>query len=82
MMVVEVETEPVFRAAAPERLFDADPDWLSDERLYGVFYDRAPDDQRFLVAGIVDDTSDGEDAPPSVVLVNNFVEELKRLVPE
>jgi hypothetical protein len=42
----------------------------------GRSFDIAPGDQRFLMLRF-----SGEDAPSEVVVVENFFEELKRLVP-
>ena len=82
-MVVEFErTTSEFVAGAPAVLFQADPSWLFGN-LNGLFYDVAPDDQRFLIGAIVTATTGSTDdgpPPPSVVLVNNFVEELRRQV--
>jgi serine/threonine-protein kinase len=78
MMVVDVETSPSFRAGAPRMLFEGDPDWASGD-ISGTTYDVAPDDQRFVMARAA---GSGEEAPkPVVVLVNNFVEELKARIP-
>ena len=44
------------------------------------FYDVSLDGERFLMARLhTDDTEDA--APPSYILIQNFFEELKRLVP-
>ncbi len=43
-------------------------------------YDVAPDGQRFLM--IKEGASGGSETPPSLILVQNWVEELKRLVPK
>ena len=83
MMVVDFETTTSeFVAGTPEVLFEADRSWLV-QNLTGLFYDVAPDDQRFLIAAIVIATSGStDDGPPlpSVVLVNNFMEELRQRV--
>ena len=81
MMVVEVETTTSeFVAGTPLVLFEAEQPWLF-ANLTGVFYDVAADDQRFLIASIVSVGGSDDDAPPNVVLVNNFVEILKQQVP-
>lgn len=80
MMVVDVETTTAFRAGTPRKLFDADPGWLFAD-LSGLFYDVAPDDQRFVLATVA--PAEGEEAVgPGVVLVNNFFEELRARVPK
>ena len=63
------ETEPTFSPANPQVVFDG---------LYyswrGRAYDVSPDGQRFLM--IKDDAN-----PLELILVQNWFEELKRLVP-
>ena len=75
LMTVAVQTEPSFTRGTPEVLFEGT--YFAG---IGRSYDVAPDGQRFLMikegAG-TDDTS----APPSLVLVQNWFEELRRLVP-
>ena len=79
MMVVSIATEPTFRAGPPDELFD-----LTPYRLAGG--DRArpwdihPDGDRFLMireAPPADDTPKG----PDFVVVQNWTDELQRLVP-
>ena len=73
MMTVRIETAPSFRAGTPELLFDAP--YLSGS---GVQYDVAADGERFLMIAMgTDDTT----ASPELVLVLNWTEELKQLVP-
>ena len=81
MMVVDVETGGDLVVGVPYRLFERGDRWLA-LNLSGTVYDVALDDQRFMVAAIV--ATGGDDAPPAprFILVNNFFEELKRLVPE
>jgi len=80
MWMVEYESTDVFRPGAPVVLFDS-PGWVGSGP-WGETFDVAQDDERFIV--ITNATSaDGETAAgPPFVLVNNFIEELKRLVPE
>jgi dipeptidyl aminopeptidase/acylaminoacyl peptidase len=71
----------VFVSEAPEVLFDSEPGWLR-QNLTGLFYDVAPDDQRFLVAALANPPrGDAESDIQSGVLVNNFDVELLRLAP-
>ncbi len=76
MMSVRVETEPAFRAGTPELLF---------EGLYmrggGISYDLAPDGQRFLMVKSGSASAGDAPAPPQVILVLDWFEELKQLVP-
>ena len=76
-MAVPVQTEPSFTPATPEVLFE-------DDYLLGTgggrTYDVAQDGQRFLIikeGGGDDDTS----AQPQIIVVLNWFEELRRLVP-
>ncbi len=73
MVAVEVETEPTFAAGQPEVLFSA-----AEFRSFGnhQMYDVTPDDQQFIMIRPV-----GEDVAGELILVVNFFEELKRLVP-
>ena len=76
MMVVPVETDPTFSAGAPEVLFDQQYYFTGTRRTY----DLAPDG-RFLM---VKDSAVGDDAEgpaAQIILVQNWFEELKRLVP-
>ena len=79
MMVVEVETEPTLRVSRPEVLF---------EGRYAVpvggghNYDVSADGQRFVM--ITDEQAGTPDASPpntTLILVENWFEELKRLAP-
>jgi serine/threonine-protein kinase len=79
MMVVEVEADAEFRSTPPLRLFAAVNPWLGIN-LTGVLYDVAPDDERFLI-GTLSDLAGAEGEPAPAVLVNNFGQELERLVP-
>ena len=73
MMLVGVETEPTFTHATPEILFTG-----NYFRAWGRNYDISPDGQRFLMLKEVGQTSETE---IRLVLVQNWFEELKRLVP-
>ena len=75
MVAVPVQMEPSFTPATPEVLFEGT--YYTGP---GRSYDVSPDGQRFLMikeGGEAEDTS----APPSLILVQNWHEELKRLVP-
>jgi len=77
MMAVPVRTSPAFSAGAPTKLFDGRYVTRSDLRSYDV----SPDGQRFLMIKNIED-SDQKAAPPSIVVVLNWAEELKRLLPD
>lgn len=73
MMMVRVETEPTFTHATPEILFTG-----NYFRAWDRNYDISPDGQRFLMLKEVGQT---EETEIRLVLVQNWFEELKRLVP-
>ena len=75
-MVVPVECEPTFRAGNAEVLFTGQYVLLSGGSIDRRF-DIAPDGQRFLMVkqGGATTTS------PELVLIQNWFEELQRLVP-
>ena len=73
MMAVPVTTEPAFEAGSPEELFTG-----SYAVRIGRMYDIHPDGQRFLM---VKPAETAEDLGNQVILVQNWFEELKRLVP-
>ena len=75
MLTVSVQTEPAFRAGTPTMLFEAQH--VADE---GHPYAVAPDGQQFLIVQAVGATQ--ADRPPAdLIIVENWTEELKRLVP-
>jgi serine/threonine-protein kinase len=82
MMTVSVSTASDFTSDAPRVLFAYQSGWYG--ALSGTFYDVAPDDERFLVAttrpGGVNPEAQTV-ASANMILVENFFEELKRLVP-
>jgi len=82
MMGVAIAPGPAFDAGTPQLLFEASPQWEAGN-LNGVYFAVHPDDQRFLIASrSVGSSADEGTAPPPVILVNNFFEELKARVPE
>ena len=77
LMTVPVQAEPSFTPATPEVLLEGN--YFTGE-LTGRTYDVAPDGQRFLMITVGAGTEDTS-APPSLILVQNWFEELRRLVP-
>jgi serine/threonine-protein kinase len=77
MMAVPVETEPTFTPGTVDPLFDLGP-YLTRRRNRRI--DISPEGDRFLMlkAG---GGSDGTAATTSIIIVQNWFEELKRLVP-
>ena len=78
LMAVPVQTEPSFTPATPEVLFEGD--YVLGTVGGGRAYDVAQDGRRFLMIKEGEGAED-ESAPPSLILVQNWHEELKRLVP-
>ena len=78
MMVVPVETDPTFRAGDPEVLFEQQYFFNRSRRTD----DLAPDGQRFLMVkeGAATPTEGGTSVP-QIILVQNWFDELQRLVP-
>ena len=74
VMVAEVDPGPPFAVGARRMLFDAGADYYFMNN--SSSWDITRDDATFLMARTV-----GSSDPRSVVLVNNFFEELKRRVP-
>ena len=77
MWMVELESADVFRFGPPVMLYDA-PGWTGSAS-FGEPYEVEQGNERFLIA-----TAAEVEGPtgPRYILVNNFSEELKRLVPE
>ena len=77
IMRVGVARGPSWAATTPTLLvkegYFTIPNW------WGRSYDISPDGQRFLM--IKEGAADGAAAPPSIIVVQHWVEELKRLVP-
>jgi dipeptidyl aminopeptidase/acylaminoacyl peptidase len=72
LMSVRIGTAPAFVAGTPETLFESD----DLQRLWGRSYDVAQDGQRFLITVRKEQPT----APPQMIFVHNWTEELKRLV--
>ena len=78
MMRVPVETDPTFTAGNPEVLFKTQYYFARSTRTYDI----APDGQRFLMVneGALTDEANTS-AQPQIILIENWFEELQRLVP-
>jgi len=75
MMAVSVETEPTFRAGRPEVLFERR--YVTSRISPGnPYYDISPDAQHFLMIKAAEGSQS-----PQINVVQNWFEELKRLVP-
>ena len=79
MMMVEVSTDPVLTVGPPVELFaGSSPGGGSPTSRYDV----SADGQRFLMsAGLVASGEAGSGPRPKVIVVQNWVEELKERVP-
>ena len=78
MMVAPITTSTSFDAGNSEVVFD----WRYDSNSFGRFFNLSLDGTRFLVTEPSgEQTDDGPAAPLDLVLVLNWTEELKRLVP-
>ncbi len=81
LMRVAVDTNsPTWNAGAPIKLFDSSRRYfLGGDSSTGRTYDVSPDGQRFLMIKLPGDEPVA--MPPSLIVVQNWVEDLKRLVP-
>ena len=73
LMSVAVETGTTFSAGNPVRLFEG-PYYRGGSNVPGRTYDVSPDGKRFLMIKV-------DEPPRTIVVVLNWTEELKRLVP-
>jgi serine/threonine-protein kinase len=84
VMAVTVQLTPTFSAGNPTKLFDA-PSVVFDGRFFGAgtirTYDVSRDGQRFLMIKEHAGSSDGNAPPASMIVVQNWFEELKAKVP-
>jgi eukaryotic-like serine/threonine-protein kinase len=81
LMRVPVKTGATFERGIPEKVFDTSPYLVHPPGGEpGRMYDVSADGQRFLM---IKETGGADDRPPSarIILVQNWLEELKRLVP-
>jgi serine/threonine-protein kinase len=76
IVAVAVETAETFRAGAPKALFSGP--YLAPQQLRGV-YDVTADGQRFVLIKRAE--GENEAAPQTIVIVENWLDELERLVP-
>jgi len=81
MSVAAVDGSAGFRAGSPEALFEIPPDFEGSDGTVTVPYDVFLDDQSFVMARTY--RPEGEEAvEPELVLVQNWLEELKARVPK
>jgi serine/threonine-protein kinase len=83
MMAVDIATQPGFAAGKPRMLFEGP--YLPRTNLPTLAtmpnYDVSPDGQRFLMLKPVEEAQLELHAPPQIVVVQNWFEELKQKVP-
>jgi Tol biopolymer transport system component len=77
---VSIATEPAFEPGLPKRLFDLPPFYSARAVLTSRQWDIAPDG-RFLIVNPGAVTTAGDPTRMQMVVVTNWFEELKRLVP-
>jgi hypothetical protein len=77
MVAAEVHTDATFQTVGQQRLFVLPPGTMVG--LNSDFYDITSDDQRFLMVRPY--SAEDEGLATKIILVQNFFEELKRLVP-
>ena len=75
LMSVKVGTAPAFLAGTPETVFES----VDLRSAWGRCYDVAPDGQRFLIT--LNKEQPTNLAPTQMIFVQNWFDELKRLVP-
>ena len=80
MWVVPIDTEPTFRPLAPEHLFQGLSYVVGLGNVF-VPFDIAPDGERFLMRKPASATLTDDATVPELILVQNWFEELTRLVP-
>ena len=80
LMVAQIETEPTFSSRTPEPLFSLSS-YGSLGAGAGRRYDLAPGGQRFLMRKSGRTQAAGDDVFNGLIFIENWFEELKRLVP-
>ena len=76
LLSVSVSTRPTLGLQSPVLLFEGDHWWQESSSTGSQFYDVAPDGNRFVMENF-----DQQLAPTEVHFVQNWFEELERLVP-
>jgi serine/threonine-protein kinase len=79
-MSVSIEVAPIFRPGTPAVIFDLPPFYRSTAARIRRQWDIAPDGERFLIMN-PGEAATSEHPPSRMVVVLNWHEELKRLVP-
>ena len=79
-MSVRIERVPSFSAGAVTKLFQGRY-FVGGDASKGCTYDVSRDGQRFLMIKLEGSGSDETVAPANLIVVQNWLEELKRLVP-
>ena len=80
-MSVPVETAPTFRPGTPKSLLELPPFYSSAMIRLRRQWDIAPDGKRFLVVNPAGVESADEPSQARMIVVLNWFEELRRLVP-
>jgi serine/threonine-protein kinase len=80
MMVASVQTTPAFQPGIAKEMFKLPPFYQSALGLWTRHWDIAPDGKRFLVV-LPEERVNSSSTGSTMVIVTNWFEELKRLVP-
>jgi len=78
-MSVTIDTEPSFSWSDPEKLFEGN--YVTGTFGFGRPYDVAPDGKRLLMMKPAAATGENSVLEERIIVVQNWFEELKRLVP-
>ena len=79
LMSVRVEPGAVWKSGTPATIIDGKYFYGSPEGVFGWTYDASSDGSRFLMLKQTGDSA--RNVPPQVVIVQNWLEELKQRVP-
>lgn len=79
VMSVRIERGATWAASTPTKLFEGR--YFLGGATFVRTYDVSPDGQRFLMIKLGGEGSDETAAPASLIVVQNWLEEVKRLVP-
>ena len=79
MMVAPITSDPSFDAGTPEVVFEGRYNFV--DFVPGRIFDLSPDGTRFLVKKPLGTETNNTTIPLDLVLVQNWTEELTRLVP-
>ena len=79
MLSVPIETVPVFDPGIPQIIFEKQ--YIVGGSSVFRYFDISHDSQRFLMMKSPDATTDAASGPTQLILIQNWFDELQRLVP-